>query len=86
MVLTGGPALTAAPQSGFTPLDIDSAVAMYKVKFQIAGDKKAIEHFAAAPPRQPVLMAGFLRLDAAARFIMLDTVDVGAVPTPPPTL
>ena len=70
---------------GVTPLDIDSAVAMYKVKFQIAGDKKAVEHFAAAPPRQQVLMTGFIRLDAGARFIMLDTVDVGAKPTPAPT-
>jgi len=70
---------------GVTPLDIDSAVAMYTVKFQIAGDKQALEHFAAAPPRQQVLMTGFMRLDAAARFIMLDTVDVGTMPAPAPT-
>jgi len=68
-----------------TPLDIDSAVAMYQVKFQIAGDKQALAHFVAAPPRQQVLMTGFIRLDAAARFLMLDTVDFAAVPTPAPT-
>lgn len=72
--------------SGPTALGIDSAVAMYKVKFQIAGDKTALEHFAAAPPRQQVLMTGFIRLDATARFIMLDTVDAGVIPTPVPTL
>ena len=70
---------------GVTPLDIDSAVAMYNVKFQIAGDKTALEHFAAAPARQQVLMTGYIRLDAGARFIMLDTVDLGPIPPPAPT-
>ena len=70
---------------GLTPLDIDAAVAPYTVKFRIAGDKTAIEHFIAAPPRQQVLITGYVRLDAAARFLMLDTVETGDQPTPAPT-
>ncbi len=67
-----------------TPLDIDAAVAPYSVKFQVAGDKKALDHLVAAPPRQQVLMMGYVRLDAAARFLMLDTVDAAYLPTPAP--
>ena len=70
---------------GITPLDIDAAVRMYAVKFQIAGDKKALERFVAAPPRQQVLMTGFIRLDTAARFFMLDSVDAAYLLTPAPT-
>ena len=69
---------------GVTSLDIDTTVAPYEVKFQIAGDKTALKNFAAAPPRQQVLMLGYVRLDTAARFLMLDTVTVGGVPTPAP--
>ncbi len=65
-----------------TPLDIDAAVRMYPVQFQIAGNKPALERFVAAPPRQQVLMRGFMRLDTAARFLMLDTVDAAYLPTP----
>ena len=68
-----------------TPLDIDAAVRMYPVQFQIAGDKTALKHFLAAPPRQQVVMKGFMRLDTAARFFMLDTVDAAYLPTPGPT-
>ncbi len=67
-----------------TPLDIDAAVAPYEVKFQIAGDKTALAHFVAPPPRQQVLIMGYVRLDAA-RFLMLDTVESAAAPTPAPT-
>jgi hypothetical protein len=67
-----------------TPLDIDAAVAPYQVKFQIAGDKTALKHFLAAPPRQQVLMMGYVRMDPAARFLMLDTVTLGGEPTPTP--
>ena len=35
-----------------------------------------------APPRQQVLITGYVRLDAAARFLMLDTVEAGDQPTP----
>ena len=68
-----------------TPLDIDAAVRMYQVNFQIAGDKTALAHFVAAPPRQQVLLTGFLRLDATARYFMLDKVDAAYLPTPVPT-
>ncbi|HVO27844.1 MAG TPA: hypothetical protein VMW56_29895 [Candidatus Margulisiibacteriota bacterium] len=68
-----------------TPLDINAAVNLYEVKFQIVGDKAALKHFVEAPPRQQVLMTGYVRLDPAARFLMLDTVTVGGGPTPAPT-
>lgn len=68
-----------------TPLDIDAAVSPYSVNFQIAGDKTAIEHFVAAAPRQQVLIIGYVRLDAAARFLLLDTVESPYLPTPAPT-
>jgi hypothetical protein len=64
-----------------TPLDINAAVAPYSVKFQIAGDKQAIERFLATPPRQQVVIMGYMRLDAA-RLFMLDSVDAGPAPTP----
>lgn len=70
---------------GVTSLDIDATVAPYEVKFQITGDKTALKNFVAAPPRQQVLMMGYVRLDAAGRFLMLDTVQAGGVPTPAPT-
>jgi hypothetical protein len=68
-----------------TPLDINAAVNLYEVKFQIVGDKTAVANFLSAPPRQQVLMRGYVRLDPAARFLMLDTVTVGGGPTPAPT-
>lgn len=67
-----------------TPLDIDAALAPYTVKFQVAGDKTALAHFKSTPPRQQVLLTGYLRLDPAARFLMLDTVDAGPALTPVP--
>jgi hypothetical protein len=70
---------------GVTPLDINAAVAPYTVKFQVAGDKTALRNFVTAPPRQQVLISGHVRLDAAARFLMLDTVDTAYLPTPAPT-
>jgi len=68
-----------------TPLDIDAAVAPYQHRFQLAGDKKALENFAAVPPRQQVVIRGYVRLQSGARFLMLDAVEPGVVPTPQPT-
>ncbi len=68
-----------------TPLDIDAAVNLYQVKFQVVGDKTAVKNFLSAPPRQQVLIMGYVRLDPAARFLMLDTVDAAYLPTPAPT-
>ena len=68
-----------------TPLDINAFVAPYTVKFQLAGEKGALQRFMAAPPRQQVLIMGYMRLDATASFLMLDTVDAAYLPTPSPT-
>jgi hypothetical protein len=70
---------------GATPLDIDKAVAPYRVKFMLAGRKSALEHFVATPPRQQVLITGHVRLDPTARYLMLDTVEGPDTRTPSPT-
>jgi len=67
-----------------TPLDIDAAVAPYAVKFMLAGERTALQRFTNAPPRQQVLLIGYIRLDPAARYLMLDTVDVAYLATPTP--
>jgi hypothetical protein len=65
-----------------TPLDIDAALAPYRVKFQLAGEPTALQHLVTAPPRQRLQIIGYLRLDPAARFLMLDTVrNIEATPT-----
>ena len=64
------------------PLDIDAAVRPYRVKFQLAGDKTALQRFAATPPNQQIVILGYLRIDASGRWFMLDTVDPGVTPTP----
>jgi hypothetical protein len=60
---------------GVTPLDIDAAVAPYQVKFQLTGEKTAVQRLIAAPPGQQLRIMGFLRFDSAARYLMLDTVE-----------
>jgi hypothetical protein len=67
-----------------TPSGINAALAPYQVKFQMVGEKTALQRFVAAPPLQQVLMTGYLRLDPAGRFLMLDTVDAAYLPTPSP--
>ncbi len=70
---------------GATPLDIDAAVRPYQSQFQLAGEKTALQRFVTAPPRQQVLINGLIRLDAGARYILLDTVEVTPPPTPSPS-
>ncbi|MFI5366346.1 MAG: hypothetical protein ACHQ4J_12055 [Candidatus Binatia bacterium] len=65
-----------------TPLDIDAAVAPYRIKFQVAGEKTALERFTATPPRQQIVINGFIRLDPTARYLMLDTVEGTPAVTP----
>ncbi|MBI1814871.1 MAG: hypothetical protein HYR72_07835 [Deltaproteobacteria bacterium] len=64
-----------------TSLDIDAAVAPYKVKFQIGGQNTAIKRFVSVSPRQQVTIKGYVRLDPNARFLMLDSVDFVQPPT-----
>jgi hypothetical protein len=68
-----------------TSLDIDAAVAPYKVKFQIGGQDTAIKRFVSVSPRQQVAIKGYVRLDPNARFLMLDSVDFVLPPTPAAT-
>jgi hypothetical protein len=70
---------------GVTPLDIDAAVSPYRSQFQLAGDRTALQHFLAAPPRQQVLINALIRLDASAAYLLLDTVQVIQPPTPSPS-
>jgi hypothetical protein len=66
-------------RGGVLPLDIDAAVAPYKVKFQLAGEKNALQRLVATPPRQQIVIAGNLLFRGGARYFMLDTVE----PAPP---
>lgn len=67
-----------------TPLDIDAAVALYKIKFQVVGEKTALERFTAVAPRQQVVIMGYARLDPAGRYLMLDRVEAPSIATPSP--
>jgi len=69
---------------GATDLDVNAAVAPYQVKFTVTGEKTAVQRFTTAPARQQALLTGFLRLDPAGRYLMLDTVEVPYLPTPTP--
>ncbi len=68
-----------------TALSINAAVQPYQSRFLLAGEKHAIEQFIAVPPRQQVVLGGNLRLDAGARYLMLDRVEMGPSPTALPT-
>ncbi|HXQ24677.1 MAG TPA: hypothetical protein VN812_23570, partial [Candidatus Acidoferrales bacterium] len=49
---------------------------------QVAGEKTALERFTATPPRQQIVINGFIRLDPTARYLMLDTVEGTPAVTP----
>jgi len=65
-----------------TPLGIDAAVAPYRVKFMLAGDPAALQRFTTTPPRQQIVITGYMRLDASGRYLMLSSVDSGPPPSP----
>ncbi len=66
-----------------TPLDIDFAVSPYRVQFQLAGEKSAVQRLLAAPPGQHLQIIAFMRLDPTGRYLMLDSVEpAAATPTP----
>lgn len=65
------------------PGDIDAAVGLYRVKFQLAGTQTAMRNLAATPPGQLVAVLGYVRIDRGARYLLLDTVK--PVPSPTPT-
>jgi hypothetical protein len=62
------------------PSAIDAAVRPYRVQFQLAGQEAAIQHFIATPPRQQIVVTGFIRLDA--RYFMFDSVQDDAAGPP----
>ncbi|HUI25930.1 MAG TPA: hypothetical protein VL403_07570 [Candidatus Kryptonia bacterium] len=67
-----------------TPLDIDAALSPYAVKFIVTGNKTTLQRFTNAPPRQQVLIRGYLRLDRSGRYLMVDSVESAYLPTPTP--
>jgi hypothetical protein len=68
---------------GATPLGIDAALALYRVKFQLAGEQNAVRRLTTAPPGQQLRILGYLRLDRAGRYLMLNSVEhIEATPTP----
>ena len=67
------------------PLGIDAAVAPYRVKFQLAGDKSALAAFAATPPRRQTVLDGYIRFAGGARILMLDKIELVPEATPAPT-
>lgn len=56
----------------------------YSPAFSIAGDDKAVAAFLATPPGEMVVVIGYLRVDAALRVLMLDTVEPLPATTPTP--
>ena len=69
---------------GVSPLAIDSALSPYSIKFNVTGNSAVLQRFLSAPPRQQVLITGYLRLDRAGRYLMLDTVESAYLATPTP--
>jgi hypothetical protein len=59
--------------------NIVSQLEPYDPAFSIAGDNKGINAFINAPPGETIVVIGYLRLDAATRTLMIDTV---TTPTP----
>jgi hypothetical protein len=70
-------------RGGVLPGDIDSALVMYEYRLLLTGDQRALERFRAAAPQQRVTIDGYLRLQAGARYLMLDNVEIAATPVPP---
>jgi hypothetical protein len=69
--------------SGPSALDIDAALSPYDYRLQLAGDQATLDRFRALQPDQRVVIDGLLRLQAAARYLMLTRVEVdGATPSP----
>jgi hypothetical protein len=56
----------------------------YDIAFSIFGDDEAIAAFLAAPPGQPIVILGYLRIDLAARTLMMSSVEPLAASTPSP--
>jgi hypothetical protein len=69
--------------SGPSALDIDAALSPYDYRLQLAGDREALDRFRALQAGQRVVIDGLLRLQAAARYLMLSRIEVDAV-TPSP--
>src|SRR5215470_13198376 len=53
----------------------------YWPSFSIAGDDKAIEAFVTAPTGKPLVLMGYLRIDSAARVLMLSSIDLAPTAT-----
>lgn len=54
--------------------NIVSQLEPYDPAFSLAGDNKGIKEFINAPPGETIVVIGYLRLEAAIRTLMIDTV------------
>ena len=72
-------------EGGALPGDIEQAVEPYRVKFDLAGEKTALQKLKSLPPGRQVVINAYLQFGEGARYMMLDTVDVGVEPTVPAT-
>jgi hypothetical protein len=58
----------------------------YRTAFSLAGDRQALEAFGATPAGQQIAITGYLRIDRAARILMVSRVErLGAAATAGPT-
>lgn len=63
------------PSGSYTSLDVDTALAPYRLKFTITGHSDDLKRIRTATRERPVRLSGYLRLDPTARFLMLDRVE-----------
>jgi hypothetical protein len=64
--------------------NIVSQLEPYDPAFSIAGDTKGINAFINTPPGETIVVIGYLRLEAAIRTLMIDTVTTLPSETPTP--
>jgi len=64
--------------------NIVSQLEPYDPAFSIAGDTKGINDFINTPPGETIVVIGYLRLEAAIRTLMIDTVRPLQSETPTP--
>lgn len=62
--------------------NIISRLRPYRTAFSLAGDRQALETFAATPAGQQIAITGYLRIDRAARILMVNRVEPLGAPAP----
>jgi hypothetical protein len=62
--------------------NIVNALEPYSPAFEIAGDDKGVAEFVATPAGQPMVIIGSLRINPAARILMISTAERTSFSTP----